>query len=229
MKSSPTWIVPFSMSTVATGPFPGSSCASTTTPLARRFGFARRSRISACSRICSSSSGTPVPFFAEIARVERRAAELLEHDAVLQQLLLHLRHVRRRQIDLVDRDHHRHAGVLGVRDRLDRLRHHLVIRGDHEHDDVRHLRTARAHGRECLVARRVEEGDRLAVRERDVVRTDVLRDAAGLAGNHVRLADVIEQRRLAMVDVTHDRDDRRTRDEILAPDRRLRRRESATA
>ena len=34
---------------------------------ALRLGFALRSRISACSRICSSSSCTLVPFFAEIA------------------------------------------------------------------------------------------------------------------------------------------------------------------
>ena len=155
------------------------------------------------------------PLLRRDRRVERRSAELLEHDAVLEQLLLHLRHVRRGQVDLVDRDDHRHARVPGVRDRLDRLRHHLVIRGDDEDDDVGHLRPARAHGRECLVARRVEEGDGLAVRERDVVGADVLRDAAGLAGHDVGLADVIEQRRLAVVDVTHDGDDGGSGDEIF--------------
>ena len=49
----------------------------------------------------------------------------------------------------------------------------------------------------------------------DVVRADVLRDAAGLAGDDVRLPDVVEQRRLAVVDVTHDGDDRRPRHELL--------------
>jgi hypothetical protein len=39
-------------------------------------------------------------------------------------------------------DDHRHAGVLGVRDRLDRLRHEAVVGGDHEHHDVGHLRAA---------------------------------------------------------------------------------------
>ncbi len=65
MKSSPTRRVPFCTSTVATGPFPGSSCASTTVPSARRFGFALRSRISAWSSTWSSSSCTFVPFLAE--------------------------------------------------------------------------------------------------------------------------------------------------------------------
>ena len=48
-----------------------------------------------------------------------------------------------------------------------------------------------------------------------MIRTDVLRDAARFARDDVRLSDVVEQRRLSVVDVTHDRDDRRTRDEIL--------------
>ena len=115
------------------------------------------------------------------------------------------------QVDLVDRDDHRHAGVLGVRDRLDGLRHHRVVGGHDEHDDVGDLRAAGAHGGERFVARRVEEGDLLPVRQRDVVGADVLRDAARLAGDDVRLADVVEERRLAVVDVAHDGDDRRPR------------------
>src|SRR6185437_7918777 len=82
-------------------------------------------------------------------------------------------------------------------------------------DDVRHLRAAGAHGGERLVARRVEEGDLLAVGEGDVICADVLRDATGFTRDDVRLADVVEQRRLAVVDVTHDRHDRRTRNQIL--------------
>ena len=43
----------------------------------------------------------------------------------------------------------------------------------------------------------------------DLVRTDVLGDAAGLAGHDVGVADLVEQRGLAVVDVAHDGDDRR--------------------
>src|SRR4051812_46509026 len=38
----------------------------------------------------------------------------------------------------------------------------------------------------------------------------MLRDATGLARNHVRLTDVVQQRRFAVVDVAHDGHDRRT-------------------
>ena len=89
-------------------------------------------------------------------------------------------------------------------DRLLRLRHHAVVRGDDEDGDVRHLRTAGAHRRERLVARRVEERELAAV-DLGLVRADVLRDPAGLGLDDGGGADRVEQRRLAVVDVTHDR------------------------
>ena len=66
-------------------------------------------------------------------------------------------------VDLVDHDDDRHAGRLGVVDRLDGLRHDAVVGGDDDRGDVGDLGAAGAHGREGLVAGRVEEGDQLAV------------------------------------------------------------------
>ena len=94
-------------------------------------------------------------------------------------------------------------------DRLDRLGHDAVVGGDHEHRDVGRLRAAPAHRGERLVARRVDEGDDPAVLL-GLVRTDVLGDPTGFARDHVRVADPVEQRRLAVVDVAHHGDDRRT-------------------
>ena len=48
-----------------------------------------------------------------------------------------------------------------------------------------------------------------------VIGADVLRDAAGFALGDARFADGVEQRGLAVVDVAHDRDDRRARDDVL--------------
>ena len=89
-----------------------------------------------------------------------------------------------------------------------RLRHHAVVGRDDEHRDVGDLRAAGAHGGERLVARRVEERDLPAV-DLGLVGADVLRDPAGLGLDDRGLADRVEQRRLAVVDVAHDRDDRR--------------------
>ena len=106
------------------------------------------------------------------------------------------------------------SAALRVVDRLDRLRHDAVVGRDHDHGDVRDLGAAGAHGGERLVARGVEEGDRL-VAVVHLVGADVLGDAAGLAGRDLGLADGVEQRGLAVVDVAHDRDHRRALDQVL--------------
>src|SRR5438874_471109 len=80
----------------------------------------------------------------------------------------------------------------------------LEIQRTDEHGDVRHFRAAGAHRSERLVAGRVEEGDLAAV-DVDLIGADVLRDAARLGGDDPSVPDRVEQRRLAVVDVTHDR------------------------
>lgn len=148
----------------------------------------------------------------------RVAAVLLGHQTELGQLTTDLGRVRALDVDLVDRDHDRHVGRLGVVQRLDRLGHHTVVGRHHEDRDVGRLGTTGTHGGERLVTRGVDEGD-LALfvvdLSRDLVRTDVLRDTAGLTRDDVRLADGVEEAGLTVVDVTHDGHDRRTRDEEL--------------
>ena len=114
-------------------------------------------------------------------------------------------------VDLVDRDDDRHFGGPRVVDRLDRLRHDAVVRGDHQHDHVGDLGAARAHRGEGLVARGVDEDDRVAVGGLDLVGADALGDATRLARRDPRLADGVEDRGLAVVDVAEDGDDRRPR------------------
>jgi len=110
---------------------------------------------------------------------EHFAAELLEDDTVLQQLLLDTSRIRLRQVDLVDRDDERNGGVPRMRDRLDRLRHDAIIGGNDEDDDISHLRAASTHRGKRFVTRRIEEAELLTVRQRDVIGPDMLRDTAG--------------------------------------------------
>ena len=143
-------------------------------------GWPCSSSTSACSASISSSLSTPSFVFAETLHEDRVAAPLFRDEAVLGELVADAVGVGARLVDLVDGDDDRDARLLGVVDGLDRLRHRAVVGGDDEHDDVGHLRAARAHGGERLVAGRVEEDDVAAV-ARDLVGADVLRDAAGLA------------------------------------------------
>ena len=139
------------------------------------------------------------------------AAPVFGHQVQLGELALDVVGIGARLVDLVDRHDDRHVGRLGVVDRFARLRHDAVVGRDDEDDDVGDLGAAGAHQGERFVAGRVEEDDAAAVADVDVIRADVLRDAAGFALGDLGLADGVEQRRLAVVDVAHDRDDRRAR------------------
>ncbi len=150
--------------------------------------------------------------------VERRdlgrhdvAAPILDLNAGLGQLLLHAIDIGVVLVDLVDRDDQWDVGRLGVVDCLLGLRHDSVVGRDHQDDDVRRPGAARAHQGERLVTRGVEEHD-LAVVGLDLVGADVLGDAAVLALGDLGRADVIEQRRLAVIDMAHDGDDGAARD-----------------
>ena len=142
------------------------------------------------------------------------SAPLLDQIVHLGQLLLDVVGVCARLVDLVYGEDHGHTCGLRVVDGLDRLRHDVVVGRNDDDGHVGDLGTARTHRREGLVTRRVEEGDLLTV-EVYRVGTDVLRDTSGLALDDVRLADVVQKRGLTVVDVSHDRHDRRTRHEIL--------------
>ena len=83
---------------------------------------------------------------------------------------------------------------------------------------IRHLGSACAHAGEGFVTRRIEEDDLAAVcgrtflAEANLVSADVLGNSASFAGCHIGLADGIEQGRLAVIDVAHDRYHGRARD-----------------
>ena len=94
------------------------------------------------------------------------------------------------------------------------LRHDAVVGGHDDDGNVGDVGAAGAHLGERLVAGGVEEGDRLAA-VLDAPGADHLGDAAGLGVDNVAAADAVEQRRLAVVDVAHDRDHRGARHQVL--------------
>ena len=142
------------------------------------------------------------------------AAPLFGDDAMLDELLAHAVGLRAGLVDLVHGNHDRHVCGLRVVDSLNRLGHNAVVGGNHQNDDVGHLGAASTHGGKCLVARRVDEGD-LATIDVDDRSTDVLRNAASLTRRDAGVANGVEQRRFAMVDVTHNGNHGRTRLEVF--------------
>ena len=94
-------------------------------------------------------------------------------------------------------------------------RHHRVVSSHDNDSDIRHLCTTGTHSREGLMTRGIEESNAMAVLQLHVVSTDVLGNTTSLTGNHVGVADVVEQRGLTMIDVTHHRHDRSARNQIV--------------
>ena len=142
------------------------------------------------------------------------AAPILGYDLVLGQLFLDALRVGGGLIHLVDGNDQLDVGSLGVVDGLDGLGHNAVVRSDDQHGDIGHIGAAGAHGGERLVTRGVQEGDQ-AVAALDLIRADGLGNAAGFALGDVGLADGVQNGGLAVVNVTHNDNDRRTLDEIL--------------
>ena len=85
-------------------------------------------------------------------------------------------------------------------DRLVGLRHEAVVGRDHQNGNIRDLGAARPHRVERGVTRGIEERD-LAALEFDLIGADVLGDSAGFAGGDMCLANRVEQRSLAVIDV----------------------------
>ena len=100
-------------------------------------------------------------------------------------------------------------------DRLLGLGHDPIVGCHDKDDDVRHLCTTGAHHGEGGVAGGIEEDDVPLAQQVHLVGTDVLGDPTILPLHHLGLADGVEELRLSMVDVTHDRDDRCTVDQVF--------------
>mmetsp|Transcript_11743 Transcript_11743/g.37222 ORF Transcript_11743/g.37222 Transcript_11743/m.37222 type:complete len:541 (-) Transcript_11743:155-1777(-) len=147
------------------------------------------------------------PLLGRHFRGEHVAAKPLEHDVVVEQLDADALDVCTLLVNLVDGDDHGRVRSLGRPDRLDRLRLDAIVSCDDEDDNVGHVGAARAHRGEGGVARRVQVRDPPALSRRDLVRAEVLRDPARLAERNARLAQRVEQRCLAMVNMSHHSDD----------------------
>ena len=89
------------------------------------------------------------------------------------------------------------------------LRHDTVIGRDNQDNDIGRLGAAGSHGGKRRVARGIEEGHD-AVVGFDMVGADMLGDTAFFTGRHLGPTNMVQQRGLAVVDVAHDGDHRRT-------------------
>ena len=119
-------------------------------------------------------------------------AVVFRNQATLSQLLLDAIQIRFGTINFVDSDDNRNFGGLGVVQSLNRLRHYAFVRSHDQHDDVRNLGATRAHRREGLMARSIDEADLTTV-NLDHVSANMLRNSAEFTFGNAGMADSIEQ------------------------------------
>src|SRR5579875_2367748 len=148
------------------------------------------------------------------AHCNRVAAVIFGNQALLRKLLLDPFDVRLGLVDLVDRHDYGNVGGPRMVERLHRLRHHALVRGNHQDYDIRNLGAARAHRGKRLMAGSIDEGDSPSVVRIDHVRADVLGNPAEFLFSDLAVANRVQQRGLAVIDVTHDGDHRRTRHQL---------------
>ena len=96
-----------------------------------------------------------------------------------------------------------------MRYRLAGLRHDGIVSRHHDHGDVGGVGTALANAGKRFVTGRVQKGNH-AVVGFGLVRADVLGDATRFFVGNSRAANIVEQTRFAVVNVSHYRDHRRT-------------------
>ena len=145
-------------------------------------------------------------------------APVFDEDVHVTQLLTNLIGVSTGFIHFVDSKHHRYARRLRVVDGLNRLWHDSIVGSDDDDGDIRHFRTTCTHSGKRSVTRGIEERDMLSVLQFDVISTDMLGDTTCLTGDDVRITDVVQERSFAVVNVTHDGDDRATRLHVFIVD-----------
>src|ERR1700722_8488044 len=145
------------------------------------------------------------------------AAPIFGHEAAIGQLLFDAVGHGFRLVDFINRNDDGHFGGVRVIDGFERLRHHPVVGGDYEHNNIGRLGAARTHARESFVTGGIEENDLapegggFLVGDADLVCTDVLSDTSGFALGHAGQADSVEQGGFAVINVAHDCDHGRPR------------------
>ena len=132
-----------------------------------------------------------------------RAAPLFGDNLVFGEFLAHTIGRGTRLVNLIHGHHNRYARSLGMVNSFNGLRHHAVVGRHHQNNDVGNSRTTCTHGGKGFVARRVDEGNLLAVNF-DNGCTNVLGNTARFALRYARFTDGVQKRSLAMVNVTHN-------------------------
>ena len=132
---------------------------------------------------------------------------ILNEEVHIRQTFLNLIRISRRLINLVDGKHYGNICSHSMIDGFLGLRHNVVIGSYYDDGNIGNLSTTCTHSGKCLVTRGVEECYVTTVFQFHVVGTNVLSNTTGLTGDYIGLTNVVEQRGLTVIDMTHHSND----------------------
>ena len=141
-------------------------------------------------------------------------APFLRYQFIFRQLLQYTIRIGIFLINLIDSNNNRNFGCLRMVDCFNGLRHNAVICCNNQNRNISNLCATGTHGRKCCMTRSIQEGDRTAI-YLDTVCTDMLGNAACFTCRYIGLTDAVQQGGLAVVNVTHDNDNRASRLQVF--------------
>ena len=100
-------------------------------------------------------------------------------------------------------------------DGFHRLRHNTIVGCYNNNSDICYFCSTSTHSRKGFMTRCIQESNTTAVRQLHIISTNMLSDTTRFTGNHIRITDIIQQRSLTMVNVSHHRNNRWTRNPIF--------------
>ena len=130
---------------------------------------------------------------------------------MLQQFVFHSCRVSLRLVDLIHRNHNRHVCRLGMADSFNCLRHHSIISGNDENNNICYFGSPRTHCRKGRVTRRIDESYFLTIIFGNLISPDMLGNTPSLTGDNTGFTQCVKQGCFTMVNVTHNSHNRRTR------------------
>ncbi len=142
------------------------------------------------------------------------AAPFLRHNIVFCQFFHNVLRIRTGLIHFVNCNNDADLCCFCMMDCLNRLRHDTIIRSNDQNRDICCHGTAGTHCRKSLMAGRIQKGNHSSVHIH-LIGTNMLRNAAGFTFCDIGMTNSIQQTGFTMVNMTHDHDNRRTRDQVF--------------
>ena len=134
------------------------------------------------------------------------AAPFFRYEVILSELGLDALRICFRTVHLVECHNDRHIGSLGMVDRFHGLRHDAVIRSDDQDCNISNGCAASTDRCKRLVSGSIQESDGFSTMYH-LICADMLCDSSDLTGLYAAVADVVQNRGLTMVNVSHDDND----------------------